>query len=266
MSEENSTQIPKHLPDPEHRLAPLADRLVVKMYEFSAYPPDAILTSSGFMIDQSIHYRANDLEDEVASATLLLEGAPDFTSFLEQLIGRIKDAYPGDVSKWMSDFVRQGIDRQSTLQDVAEAGAANCFIRGVAFTGILQQMGIEAKVVEGDWVETSRNRVLGRYAAETSVEYRDASTSYGSGMRFLKGEKGEFHAFVLVKQGDKMYFADPALWVKDEEGTSLFPLVREVSEDEIRQKDIVFPLDADIKRHYVFKNGRGLDVEETQAA
>ncbi len=232
------------------------ERFLDGLKRFPVYPDDCVIASPGFAYDQSIHYRSADVDSDVEWAQEVTELEPDFEDFLVKLIERIQKVYPGDTDKWNSEFVGKGIDATSTLKEVSEAEAANCFIRSVAFVGVLQGLGVEAKIIQGDWVETTRERVLGEYAVGADPEYRDVGSSFGAGVRFLKGEQGEFHAFALVRAQDKLYLADPALWVKHEDGTPNYPLVKEVTEEELLNRDIVFELPNGKKRHYVFRGGR----------
>lgn len=224
-----------------------------KLQSFPVYPADGVLSVPGVGLseDQHLRYRADDLLPEVKWAEEALAQEPDFSDFLKELIGRVTEKLPGDAKKWEEEFWQKGRDYEATIEDVAVASAANCFVRSVAFVGVLQQLGIEAEAISGNWIGTSRERVRGRYPVGQVVEYRE-NYSTGGLARHLKGEEGEHHVFTVARHEGRFFFADPALWVKNEDSSPSFPLAREITQEELGEGAVKFPLPNGENRHYTF--------------
>ncbi len=237
------------------------DRLMRGFNAMPSYPDGGELNAVSAFYNQSILFRSEDVAEDASWAREVLQAAPDNQQFLEQLVARIVEEYPAETEGWIDKHLISDT-AVATLKDAREARAANCVVRSTAFVGALQQAGIEAKVLLGDWVETSRQRVIGSYAIGDGVKYRNgkSTASFAGGVRFLEGEKGEEHAFALVKIDGKFYLADPALMAKGGDETPAYPLVREVSEGELVSRDISFDLPNGVKRHYTTK-GVGIYTE-----
>lgn len=230
--------------------------------DFPALPAEGIFTSSGPSIfgEQSILFRESDLTEDIAWAKNEYSSQPDFIRFLDGLARYLDTRYPGDPDKWKREFVGKNIDSQTTLDTIRNEGAASCFHRSLVNAYVLQHLGIEAKFVAGEWVETTRNRVVGSYPKGQEVPYDKKFATMG--FRYLIGEKGDAHAFTLIRKEGKYYLADAALWVKDGSGNKMHPVIKEVAEQELMERDIVVPLPTGEKRHYVFKRD-SLQVKAT---
>ena len=219
--------------------------------DFPRYPDNTIIIAASASVigEQAIHFRKEDIQEEVDFAKKELEQSGDrFPEFLTSVIKHVTNRYPGNPTKWQTEFLNKGIDEQTILPTVREQEAANCFHRNLIFSAALQEVGIEAKVLQGDWIETTRNRMIGNYEG---LPYKRTGMS---GVRFFEGEKGEYHAFTLVRHNYRYYLADAALWVKDDLGNPLYPVVKEVTEEELLERDVTVSLPNEKKRHYVFKD------------
>lgn len=219
--------------------------------DFPIYPRDALIVSSGFAFDQSIHLREEDLKEDVHLAKKLYQDrSQPFTTFASALADLLADRYPGNVAKWREDYINKGIDAQTNLSTIRKEGASSCFHRGVIYSYILQQLGIESKVLEGDWVETNRKHVLGNYPGHKEVP-KYVKPGYYSGANYYEGEEGEGHDFVLARKNDQYYLIDPALKIKGE--SSKHHVVKPVTQEELMSRDILVSLPDGRYRHYVFK-------------
>ena len=225
------------------------ERLSKSIDQFVAYPDNAVISVPEMAVDQELRFTVDDIRAEVDWASEELSKHDSFEDFLVALSERVTALLPGNVEAWAEQFL--GREEPATIAEVAEAGAANCFVRSVVFSGILQQVGIDAKAVKGHWVETTRQSVLGSYAVDADVKYRD---KFRAGVTYLEGEKGESHIFSIIKYDGDYFIADPALWVKHEDGSLHYPLAKKTDREELLSRDIAFSLPDGQLRHYVFRN------------
>ena len=216
--------------------------------------------NSSIFGEQSIYYKDQDLEDDVNWAKEKFSQLADTKVFLAEACKYIDEKYIGNVKKWNQEYVDTGKDKDTTLAEVKSEEVSSCFHRGIILTHLVNSLGVSglsANFVSGDWVETDRQKVLGQYDS-SKYKYRGSGIA---GVKFMEGEPGEAHAFVIVKSDEKYFLADPSLFIKDETQGTRVPVVEEFPKRTVLSREMSVNLPNGKSRHYVF-HAMELEVEE----
>ena len=239
------------LPEPTPmEMFPSIRRLRTEFFNtFPTFPSEAIITGAGGIIgEQSIRFNEQDIQEEIQKGRELYQEDKPFPQFLSELADYVSNRFIGNPQKWKTQFLDKGIDINTTLDTVRSEEAASCFHRSIVYSHILQRLGIEAKAIQGDWIETTRNNVKGTYEGKTIPRY---SKIGATSIRYFEGEQGDYHAFTLVRRDGQFFLVDPALRMP---GETPYHIVIPASMEDLVKGDIAVPLPNGKKRHYVFKN------------
>lgn len=255
-----TTALPE--PRPPSRNEQAEARIEKFINNFPRYPEDCVINGAGFFNEQAIHFKRSDIGEDVSGTQALQQeyerGNISFDELMSRTIGNLRARYKGDPEKWAREYVNRGMDRNATITDVRENECASCFHLNLVFSDLMHNIGVDAKVIQGSWVETSRQRVIGSYDLD---KVKLARQFVKDGVYILEGEKSEDHAFTLIEKEGKYWLADAALWIKDDSGEPIEPVVCEVSKETLLSRDIRVPLPNGKYRHYVFNYGAINELE-----
>lgn len=228
------------------------------------YPEDCVITADTCLIGQAIHFKRSDISEDVSRTQALQHEYESRNISFDELmvitIRSLRSRYKGNLEKWLREYVftEERRDTNATIADVRENECVSCFHLNLIFSDLMHNIGVDAKVIQSVWVETTRQKVLGLYSDLEKVKLKQPSDS---GVCVLEGEKSEYHAFTLVKKDGKYWLADAALWIKDDKGEVIEPVVCEVSKETLLDRDIKIPLPNRTYRHYIIPGeDTGLEI------
>lgn len=137
-----------------------------------------------------------------------------------------------------------GEDANYTLGRCIKEGVNTCFQRAVFFNLLMQQVGILAQTVQGDWYESERVDMKIPADNPAGIAVREGGQVFHIG----EGDRTGSHLWNLVELGPKHYLVDTA-YLAEKEGKTQ-PVLQEINY-EPGKKDFSISLGSGETRHYL---------------